>query len=202
MLVQVLFMCGASIASSTFWKLVEAISTVRLVRLGLTFPDIQEIILVIFKSLSIVSPLLILWILVTYIWATFGVVFFGNETYLADVFGSGNAWEAVNRYHGFYSVLAGMRTMFGVAMSSSSVAWIDMMERYQELTSGRWGRLGVYAFFMSYAFLTRLILVNLFMMVLLFKYKTHTNEKVRSFVPLRVIGIGPRVHDDPSGEKG
>lgn len=43
-------------------------------------------------------------VVLTYLWSVFGTTLFGNDTYRADLFGSGNSWEAVNRRQGFFSV--------------------------------------------------------------------------------------------------
>lgn len=150
---------------------------VRLIRLGHLLPDIQELLLVTVKSSSVVFPLLLVLILLTYLWSVCGMILFGNDTYLADLFGGGYPWEAVNRHQGFYSVAQGMQTMLGVATTPGSDGWVTLMERYQEMTPQRW-KWGILLFFTSYAFLTRFLLVNLFMMTLLFKYKTHSSDKV------------------------
>lgn len=49
-------------------------------------------------------PLLLVMVILTYLWSVFGTALFGNDTYLADLFGRGNSWEAVNRHQGFFSV--------------------------------------------------------------------------------------------------
>lgn len=172
-----MFFLSPASAPSPFWKVVEAISMVRLVRLGFILPNAQEFLLVTAKSSSVVFPLLVVLAALTYLWSVCGVIFFGNETYLADLFGDGNAWEAVNRHQGFFGVGQGMQTMIGVATTPESDGWITLMQRYEDVTSPRW-RWAVVAFFGSYALLTRFMLVHFFMIILLFKYKTHSNEKV------------------------
>lgn len=71
-----------------------------------------------------------------------------------------------------------MQTMLGVATTPGSDGWVNLMQRYQDVTPIGW-RWGVALFFASYAVLTRFLLVNLFMMTLLFKYKTLSNDKVQ-----------------------
>lgn len=151
---------------------------VRLVRLGHVLPNAQEFLLVIAKSSSVVFPLLLVLTALTYLWSVFGVLSFGNETYLAGLFGDGNPWETVNRHQGFFSVAQGMQTMIGVATTPGSNGWITLMQRYEDVTSPEW-RWAVVMFFGSYALLTRFLLVQFFMITLLFKYKTHSYDKVR-----------------------
>lgn len=170
-------MLGALTSTSVVWTVVDAISMVRLVRLGHVLPHIQEILHVMFKSLSTVFPMLLVLVLLTYLWSTFGLLFFGNDTYLADILGDGQPWEAANRHQGFWSVSQGMQTMLGVAISTGSGRWIEITERYQEATAHRW-RWAVLLFFASYVFLVRFLLMKLFMMTILFKYKTHASAKV------------------------
>lgn len=67
--------------------------------------------------------------------------------------------------------------MLGVATTPGSDGWVTLMQRYQDVTPARWGW-GVLLFFTTYAFLTRFLGINLFMMTLLFKYKTHSDDKV------------------------
>lgn len=151
---------------------------VRLVRLGYVLPSAQEFLLVTSKSSSVVFPLLVILGALTFLWSVCGVVFFGNETYLSgDLFGDGEAWEGVNRHQGFFGVGQGMQTMIGVATTPGSNGWITLMHRYEEETSPRW-RWAVVLFFGSYALLTRFLLVQFFMITLLFKYKTHSHDKV------------------------
>lgn len=156
---------------------------IRLVRLGHVLPNAQEFLLVTAKSSSVVFPLLLVLALLTFLWSVCGVVCFGTETYLAGLFGEGNAYETENRHQGFFGVAQGMQTMIGVATTPGSNGWMTLMRRYEDATSPRW-RWAVVAFFGSYAFLTRFLLVQFFMITLLFKYKTHSSEKVRggSFV--------------------
>lgn len=110
---------------------------IRLVRLGHMFPDVQEFLLVAVKSSSVVFPLLLILALLTYLWSVCGVVLFGNDTYLADLFGDGKAWEAVNRHQGFFGVAQGMQTMLGVATTPGSDGWVALMQRYQDVTDTR-----------------------------------------------------------------
>lgn len=56
------------------------------------------------KSSSVVFPLLLILALLTFVWSVYGTILFGNDTYLDDLFGDHNSWEAVNRHQGFYSV--------------------------------------------------------------------------------------------------
>lgn len=71
-----------------------------------------------------------------------------------------------------------MQTMLGVATTPGSDGWIPLMRRYEEAAdSAAWGW-AVPAFFGSYAFLTRFLLAQLFMITLLFKYKNHSHHKV------------------------
>ncbi|CAB1107988.1 unnamed protein product [Ectocarpus sp. CCAP 1310/34] len=163
-------------SSASFWRAVEAASMVRLVRLGNVLPNAQDFLLVIAKSSSVVFPLLLVLTALTYLWSVFGVLFFGNETYLAGLFGDGNPWETVNRHQGFFSVAQGMQTMIGVATTPGSNGWITLMQRYEDVTSPQW-KWAVVMFFGSYALLTRFLLVQFFMITLLFKYKTHSYDK-------------------------
>ncbi|CAM9483745.1 unnamed protein product, partial [Ectocarpus fasciculatus] len=174
---EILFLSNMTPSSSaSFWRAVEAVSMVRLVRLGHVLPNAQEFLLVIAKSSSVVFPLLLVLTALTYLWSVFGVLFFGNETYLAGLFGDGNPWETVNRHQGFFSVAQGMQTMIGVATTPGSNGWITLMQRYEDVTSPQW-RWAVVVFFGSYALLTRFLLVQFFMITLLFKYKTHSYDK-------------------------
>ncbi|CAM9843940.1 unnamed protein product [Ectocarpus sp. 6 AP-2014] len=174
---EILFLSNLTPSSSaSFWRAVEAASMVRLVRLGQVLPNAQEFLLVIAKSSSVVFPLLLVLTALTYLWSVFGVLFFGNETYLAGLFGDGNPWETVNRHQGFFSVAQGMQTMIGVATTPGSNGWITLMQRYEDVTSPQW-RWAVVTFFGSYALLTRFLLVQFFMITLLFKYKTHSYDK-------------------------
>lgn len=95
-------MSGGPTASSPFWTVVEAISTVRLVRLGHILPDVQELLLVTVKSSNTVFPLLVVLVLLTYLWSVCGVMLFGRDTYLAALSGEGFDWETVNRHQGFF----------------------------------------------------------------------------------------------------
>lgn len=175
---KIIFLANPATSPSAFWKAVEAISVVRLVRLGHVLPSAQEFLLVTSKSASVVFPLLIILAALTYLWSVCGVVFFGNDTYLTgDLFGDGNAWEGVNRHQGFYGVAQGMQTMIGVATTPGSNGWVTLMQRYEDVTSPKW-RWAVLLFFGSYALLTRFLLVQFFMITLLFKYKTHSHDKV------------------------
>ena len=72
--------------------------------------------------------------------------------------------------------------MLGVATTPGSDGWISLMQRYEEVTPVRW-KWGVLLFFGSFALLTRFLLVNFFIITLLFKYKTHSIDKVRGNVP-------------------
>lgn len=67
--------------------------------------------------------------------------------------------------------------MLGVATTPASDGWVTLMQRYEDVTPGGW-EWGVALFFTTYAFLTRFLGMNLFMMTLLFKYKTHSDDKV------------------------
>lgn len=179
---QIIFLTGWMSSSSPFWKAVKAISMVRLVRLGSMLPHVQDILLVAVESSSVVFPLLLILTALTYLWSVWGVVIFGNDTYLAGLLGDGNPWEAVNRHRGFFGVAQGMQTMLGVATTPGSDGWISLMQRYEEVTPVRW-KWGVLLFFGSFALLTRFLLVNFFIITLLFKYKTHSIDKVRGNVP-------------------
>ena len=151
---------------------------VRLVRLGHVLPNAPEFLLVAAKSSSVVFPLLVVLVLLTYLWSVFGVVGFGGGIYLAGLFGDGAPYETENRHQGFYGVAQGMQTMLGVATTPGSNGWVTLMRKYEDATAPRW-RWAVVAFFGSYALLTRFLLVQFFMITLLFKYKAHSSEKVR-----------------------
>ena len=166
---------------------------VRLVRLGHILPNAQEFLLVAAKSSSVVFPLLLVLTLLTYLWSVCGVVCFGSETYLGGLFGEGHDYETENRHQGFFGVAQGMQTMIGVATTPGSNGWMTLMRRYEDVTSPRW-RWAVVVFFGGYAFLTRFLLVQLFMITLLFKYKTHSSEKVRSVSGVGFVCWGTRLH--------
>ncbi|CAM9119973.1 unnamed protein product, partial [Discosporangium mesarthrocarpum] len=159
-------------SSSAFSIIVEAISTVRFIRIGSVFNGVRELIFVTVKSATVVIPLLLVMLLLTYFWAVTGVIAFGNDRYLDNLFGDGNEWETVNRHQGFHGVMQGMQTMFGVATTPGSDGW-----GYQDVTPAPW-KWAVVLFFTSYAFFTRYLIFNLFMMTLLFKYKIHSEDKV------------------------
>lgn len=176
---QIVFLVNPSgrYCATPFWMAVNALSMVRLVRLGHILPDVPELLLVLVKSSQVVFPLILILVIVTFLWSVCGVIAFGNETYFADLFGHGYFWEPVNRHQGFHSVAQGMQTMLGIATSPGSDGWINLMQSYADATSEEWNW-AVLLFFSSYALLTRFLLVNFFMMTLLFKYKTHSKDKV------------------------
>eukprot|EP00903_Cladosiphon_okamuranus_P008160 g7859.t1 len=174
---EIIFLVSPASSHAPFWKAVEAVSVVRLVRLGHVLPNAQEFLLVTAKSSSVVFPLLLVLVSLTYLWSVCGVVFFGSEAYLGGLFGEGNAYETENRHQGFFGVAQGMQTMIGVATTPCSNGWMSLMRSYEDVTPPRW-RWAVVVFFGSYAFLTRFLLVQFFMITLLFKYKAHSSEKV------------------------
>lgn len=76
---QVLLLDSPASSQSPLWKAVEAVSMIRLVRLGYVFPDAQDLLLVAAKSSSVVFPLLFALALLTYLWSVFGVALFGGD---------------------------------------------------------------------------------------------------------------------------
>eukprot|EP00752_Nemacystus_decipiens_P004767 g4338.t2 len=173
---EIIFHVSPTSAHSAFWTAVEAVSMIRLVRLGHVLPNAAEFLLVAAKSSSVIFPLLLVLTLLTYLWSVCGVVCFGGGTYLAGLFGGHEGHETENRHQGFFGVAQGMQTMLGVATTPGSNGWVTLMRAYEDATAPRW-RWAVVVFFGSYAFLTRFLLVQFFMMTLLFKYKTHSTEK-------------------------
>jgi hypothetical protein len=163
---------GSMSAILTFF---DALSVIRVVRLGTYVKTIPELAHVIIRSLSLTGPLILILFLITFAWAIIGMLAFDSEQY-DGLFGMGQAYEAVNRYSRFSTVPTSMLLLIGVATSPGSNGWTPVMTAYVDATPTdlQWA---VALYFITYAFMARFLIWNLFVMILIFKYKLHSKDK-------------------------
>ncbi len=157
------------------WVFINAISVMRVIRLGAYVEKISEIAYVISKSLPVIISLVILFFLLTFVWAIMGMLAFTDDTF-SNIFGSGEEYEMANRYTRFDTVSLSMLTLLDVATSPGSNGWTPIMLAFTRAASDTWSW-AVGLFFISYAFLCRFLIWNLFMMVLVYSYKVHSADK-------------------------
>ncbi len=157
------------------WVFINAISVIRIIHLGAYVKKISELAYVISKSLPVITSLVILFFLLTFVWAIVGMLAFQSDTF-SNIFGSGEEYEMANRYTRFDTVPLSMLTLLGVATSPGSNGWTPVMLAFTRAAPDGWSW-AVSLFFISYAFLCSFLIWNLFMMVLVYSYKVYSADK-------------------------
>ncbi len=157
------------------WSFINAISVVRVIRLGVYVKKISELAYVISKSLPVITSLVVLFFLLTFVWAIIGMLAFQSDAF-SNIFGTGKDYEMVNRYTRFDTVPLSMLTLLGIATSPGSNGWTPVMLTFTRAAPDEWSW-AVGMFFISYAFLCNFLIWNLFMMVLVYSYKVYSADK-------------------------